>query len=234
VARLSRLLECAGVDADVTEGKFGGLDFLTFTAEPLTERALMVLSSHSHLRLLFEVRPDGALMPLTSSRQCAVGGELSSILKYKGKTSELFTRSLLSLAVLESEFSGEMFTRLTLFDPMCGRGTTLFEALNRGWNAVGSDIDASEVDQGYAFLKRYLEYGRFKHAMKDFSMTVGNGQVRRRQIELTHDEGRGRRRAHPADQEVKARPSAISHQPSARTRTPPRARTSVERLLADG
>jgi tRNA G10 N-methylase Trm11 len=68
---------------------------------------------------------------------------------------------------------------------MCGRGTTLFEALNRGWNAVGSDVDQSDVDQGYAFLKRYLEYGRFKHEAKDFSMTVGRSNVKRRQIALT-------------------------------------------------
>lgn len=181
---LSRLLERAGLDAKVAEGKFGGLDFLCFESEPLTPRALELLSSHSHLRLLFEVRPDGAMMPLRSARPPEVGGDLSSIIKYKGKTSELFTRSLIGLAALESDFWDAMFTRLTLFDPMCGRGTTLFEALNRGWNAVGSDIDASDVEQGYAFLKRYLEYGRFKHEAKDFSMTVGKASVKRRQIAL--------------------------------------------------
>jgi 23S rRNA G2445 N2-methylase RlmL len=133
---------------------------------------------------LFEVRPDGAMMPLVSARMPEVGGDLSSIIKYKGKTSELFTRSLISLAALESDFWGEMFTNLTLFDPMCGRGTSLFEALNRGWNAVGSDADASDIEQGYAFLKRYLEFGRYKHEAKDFSMTVGKASVKRRQITL--------------------------------------------------
>lgn len=185
IYELSRLCVCAGLDTTITEQQFGGLDFLCFTAEPLTDRALSILSGHSHLRLLFEARPDGSLMPLISARKPAVGGDLSSILKYKGKTSELFTRSLLSLAVLESGFSGAMYTKLQLFDPMCGRGTALFEALNRGWDAVGSDTDASDVEQGYAFLKRYLEYNRFKHETKDFSMTVGKGQVKRRQIALT-------------------------------------------------
>jgi len=181
---LSRLVERAGIDAPVTEAKFGGLDFLCFESEMLTSRALAYLSSHSHMRLLFEVRSDGSMMPLVSFRPPEVGGDLSSILKYKGKTSELFTRSLISLAALESDFSGEMFTRLTLFDPMCGRGTSLFEALNRGWNAVGCDVDASDVEQGYAFLKRYLEFGRFKHEARDFAMTVGKGSVKRRQIAL--------------------------------------------------
>ncbi len=181
---LSRLMECAGMGSDVGEASFGGLNFLCFESEPLSPRALQILSSHSHLRLLFEVRPDGSMFPLVSARTPVVGGDLSSIIKYKGKTSELFTRSLISLAVLESEFSGEIFTRLALLDPMCGRGTTLFEALNRGWNAVGSDLDQTDVDQGYAFLKRYLEFGRFKHETKDFSMTVGKTQVKRRQITL--------------------------------------------------
>ena len=181
---LSRLLERAGLDARAAEGQFGGLDFLCFESEPLTPRQLQLLSSHSHLRLLFEVRPDGAMIPLTSYKMPEVGGDLSSIIKYKGKTSELFTRSLISLAALESDFWEEMFTRLTFFDPMCGRGTALFEALNRGWNAVGSDIDASDIEQGHAFLKRYLEYGRFKHEAKDFSMTVGKASVKRRQIAL--------------------------------------------------
>ena len=181
---LSRLLERAGLDARAAEGQFGGLDFLCFESEPLTPRQLQLLSSHSHLRLLFEVRPDGAMIPLTSYKMPEVGGDLSSIIKYKGKTSELFTRSLISLAALESDFWEEMFTRLTFFDPMCGRGTALFEALNRGWNAVGSDIDVSDIEQGHAFLKRYLEFGRFKHEAKDFSMTVGKASVKRRQITL--------------------------------------------------
>jgi hypothetical protein len=54
---LSRLLERSGLDARAAEGKFGGLDFLCFESEPLTPRQLQLLSTHSHLRLLFEVRP---------------------------------------------------------------------------------------------------------------------------------------------------------------------------------
>jgi SAM-dependent methyltransferase len=187
---LARLAERAGMRADVGETRFGGLSFLSFEAEPPSPRALEMLSTHSHLRLLFEVRPDGAMLPLISARTPEVGGDLSSIIKYKGKTSELFTRSLISLAVLESGFSDAMFGRLKLLDPMCGRGTTLFEALNRGWNAVGSDLDRSGVEQGHAFLKRYLELGRFKHEAREFSMTVGNTQVKRRQIALTRLEGK--------------------------------------------
>lgn len=190
IKELSRLIERAGADASVAEGKFGGLDFLCFNSEPLTDRALQILSSHSHLRLLFEVRPDGAMMPLISAKRPEVGGDLSSMLKYKGKTSELFTRSLISLAALESDFADGMFTRLALFDPMCGRGTTLFESLNRGWNAVASDLDASDVDQGYAYFKRYLEFNRFKHESKDFSMTVGKTQVKRRQITFSRSGGK--------------------------------------------
>ena len=186
---LSRILEYAGVEPRVIERKFGGLDFLCFDSEPLTERALKALKTHSHLRLLFEVRPDGAMLPLASARAPELGGDLSSILKYKGKTSELFTRSLINLAALESDFFDGADGGVTLFDPMCGRGTTLFEALNRGWHAVGSDVDVSDVEQGYAFLKRYLEQGRFKHDTKDFSMTIGKKAVKRWQITVKRPEG---------------------------------------------
>lgn len=178
---LARLLERAGVVTDVYEEKRAGQDFLCFTSEALTQRARDMLAGHSHLKVLFEAHGDGSMTPLFSAKPPAVGGDLSSILKYKGKTSELFTRCLISLTALESDFTGAG-ERLTLFDPMCGRGTTLFEALNRGWNAVGSDIDAGDVHQGYAFFKRYLEYNRLKHEAKDFSMTVGRDSVRRRQI----------------------------------------------------
>lgn len=178
---LARLLERAGVDARTYEARFAGQDFLCFESDLLPERALELLGTHSHLRLLFKVLEGGALMPLISARPPAVGGDLSSILKYKGKTSELFTRCLINLAVLESDF-WDAPERLTLLDPMCGRGTTLFEALNRGWNAVGFDIDGDDVDQGHQFFKRYLEHGRIRHEAKDFSMTVDKGAVRRRQI----------------------------------------------------
>lgn len=186
---LSRLLEYAGAEPRVTWRNIGGLDFPTFDAAPLTERALDVLRTHSHLRLLLEVRPDGTMLPLATAREPELGGDLSSILKYKGKTSELFTRCLINLAAQESRFFDGAEGGVTLFDPMCGRGTTLFEALNRGWHAVGSDLDAKDVEQGYAFLKRYLEQGRFKHETKDFSMTIGRKAVKRRQITVKRPEG---------------------------------------------
>ncbi len=59
-----------------------------------------------------------------------------------------------------------------LLDPMCGRGTALFEALNRGWNAAGVDIQGTDVEEGGKFFKKYLEYHRMKHTVTQKSMTA--------------------------------------------------------------
>jgi len=61
---LARLLERAGVDARTYEARFAGQDFLCFESDLLPERALELLGTHSHLRLLFKVLEGGALMPL--------------------------------------------------------------------------------------------------------------------------------------------------------------------------
>jgi hypothetical protein len=171
--------------SDVTEENFGGLDFLRFEASPLADRALEILSTHSHLRLLFEVRPDGAMMPLISARPPAVGGISRRSSSTRARPASCSPGVLISLAVLESDFSGEMFTRLALFDPIVRPRHHAVRGAQPGLERGGRGRRPVDVEQGYAFLKRYLEYNRFKHEAKDFSMTVGKAQVKRRQIALT-------------------------------------------------
>ena len=127
-----------------------------------------MLSRHSLLYALFERREDGALLALFGREAPCVGGDLPGILKYKGKTNEVFTQLLINLAWL----AGNMPEKAHLFDPMCGRGTTLFVALNRGWDATGSDIDRAALREAEQFFKRYLEYHRFKHTTKRGSLTL--------------------------------------------------------------
>ena len=97
-----------------------------------------------------------------------MGGDLPGILKYKGKTNENFTQLLINLAWL----AGNMPEKAHLLDPMCGRGTALFVALNRGWDVVGSDIDRAALREAEQFFKRYLEYHRFKHTTRRGSLTL--------------------------------------------------------------
>lgn len=167
-AELEVTLARLGVEYTWEEGGVGGLPALDFAARAFTDAEARVLSRHSLLYVLFERREDGALLPLFGREAPRVGGDLPGILKYKGKTNEVFTQLLINLAWL----AGNMPEKAHLFDPMCGRGTTLFVALNRGWDATGSDIDRAALREAEQFFKRYLEYHRFKHTTKRGSLTL--------------------------------------------------------------
>ena len=167
-AELEVTLARLGVEYTWEESGVGGLPALDFAARAFTDAEARVLSRHSLLYALFERREDGALLPLFGREAPRVGGDLPGILKYKGKTNEVFTQLLINLAWL----AGNMPEKAHLFDPMCGRGTTLFVALNRGWDATGSDIDRAALREAEQFFKRYLEYHRFKHTTKRGSLTL--------------------------------------------------------------
>ena len=53
--------------------------------------------------------------------------------------------------------------RLRVLDPLCGRGTTLNQALMYGWHAAGVDVDERDVEAYAAFLPRWLKDKRLKH-----------------------------------------------------------------------
>ena len=137
---------------------------------------LEAIQQHSLLYALFAVRDDGALTPVSGRAEAYVGGDLAGILKYKGKTNELFLQLLINAALYAGNFAKRASDRLELLDPMCGRGTTLFVAANRGWNTTGSDVDKNDLTEAEKFLKRYFEYHRMKYALKKSSRTVSGGK----------------------------------------------------------
>ncbi len=153
-----------------------GARVLVFEAPEINETALKVLSGHSGLYLLCEYTPDELLRPLTGPASAKLGEDLSGILKYKGKTNERFTRMLLHMAALSMECCPKEGERIRFIDPMCGKGTALFEAVNMGWDAYGLDADNASVNEGAQFYKKYLEYHRKKHTQKQTSMTVPPGK----------------------------------------------------------
>lgn len=138
------------------------------TKAPLDARALELVGRHSLLYGLFARGEEGSLSPLIGRRKPCVGGDLAGILKYKGKTNEIFTAFLLNMAWL----SGAMPERARLLDPMCGRATALFVGANLGWDVCGSDIDRGDLREAEGFFKRYLQYHRFKYALTHSSLTL--------------------------------------------------------------
>ncbi|HET9517640.1 MAG TPA: SAM-dependent methyltransferase [Actinoplanes sp.] len=155
----------AAVD-DIVETTIGGVGYLAFGAgAPLTERDVAYLSNLSSAYALFEVVGDELLRPLTMAGLARYDSDLITIPKYAGKTNEQFTKLLLNLTILCSASAPRMLdTRLTVLDPLCGRGTTLNQALMYGYDAIGVEIDGKDVEAYAAFLKTWLKRKRLKHS----------------------------------------------------------------------
>lgn len=170
LAETELLLKKAGRETKAEVREEQGLSWICFECEPLDENGARELARSAHVYMTAEAHEGGMLRPLVSSEAAWLGDDLPYVLKYKGKTNETFTKFLVNLALCASSFEGH--ERLKLLDPMCGRGTTLFEAVNRGWNAMGVDVLMNDVDEGAKFFKKYLEYHRFKHTVSKKSMTV--------------------------------------------------------------
>ena len=140
-----------------------GVGYVTFDGD-LDEADLAHVANVSTAFALFERRPDDAFRPVELHRLDCLDDDLLTILKYQGKTNELFTKLLLNVTVLASQSAGRMLTdRLRVLDPLCGRGTTLNQVLMYGWHASGVDRDAKDFEAYAAFLPRWLKDKRLKH-----------------------------------------------------------------------
>ena len=185
-ARLSRAELAAfapvlsGDLADVGEEDLGGVPYLTFSAE-LTTRDVAYLANLSAAYALFERPGDDLLRPVTLTPLARYDSDLITIPKYAGKTNEQFTKLLLNLTLLASAAAPRMLNGpITVGDPLCGRGTTLNQALMYGYDAIGIEIDARDVEAYEAFLKTYLRRKRLKHTAETAPVRRGGKRVARR------------------------------------------------------
>jgi len=138
----------------------GGLPYVVFDCEqPLPGNALRILSRLSFVYAIFELRDD-MLKPIALNANFFIDQELSGILKYQGKTNELFTRLMLNLAQFYVKNPPQI---LNILDPLAGKGTTLYEALMQGHNAYGVEVDDKVVHESVVYLKKYLETAKYKH-----------------------------------------------------------------------
>lgn len=175
VQELSMTLSALGREAEVVPQKMGGAMFLTFEAAKLTERDMRMLSQLASVYMLFEME-DGKLTTLERTHPNYVGEDLPALLKYKGKTNEMFTDTMLTMALAASAFMPVHDSQLVVCDPMAGRGTTLMLALRRGYHGVGIEIGKADVKEAADYMTRYLEFHRIKYKRTDSALTV-RGQV---------------------------------------------------------
>src|SRR5947209_448821 len=153
----------SAVPSGVGEADLGGVRYVVFDAD-LEPADVAHLSDLSSAYALFERVGDDLLRPVPLTPLARFDDDLVTIPKYAGKTNEQFTRLLLNVTLLASAAAPAMLNRrLTVLDPLCGRGTTLNQALMYGYDAVGIERDGKEVDAYAAFLRTYLKRKRLKH-----------------------------------------------------------------------
>lgn len=134
---------------------------LCFTTEAeLKEDQLKAIGTSSIYYALFQVMEGGLLKPVKVPDFHTFPESMVQILKYMGKTNEQFTRLLVNLAVAAC---GTRSEKITLMDPMCGKGTTLYEGLIRGFDVKGLEINAQWVQEIQTYVVRYMKEGRYKH-----------------------------------------------------------------------
>jgi hypothetical protein len=148
---------------DIGTTTFGGVEYLTFTAE-LTPRDIAYLSNMSAAYALFALVEDDLLRPVELTPLARYDSDLITIPKYAGKTNEQFTKLVLNLALLASASVPRMLDGgITVCDPLCGRGTTLNQALMYGYDAIGVEMDGKDVEAYKLFLQTWLKRKRLKH-----------------------------------------------------------------------
>jgi SAM-dependent methyltransferase len=153
---------------DIGATTVAGLPYVGFTADELSPADLALLSNASGLYALFAVEgADVLLRPVVTTPLACFDDDLITIPKYAGKTNEQFTHLLLNVTVLSSASAPSLVDGgLRLLDPLCGRGTTLNQAMVYGYDVAGIELDGKDVEAYAAFLKTYLQRKRVKHRIE--------------------------------------------------------------------
>jgi len=152
-----------GALMDFGTAKLGSVDYVTFSAPTLGAREIAVVSLVSSLFALF-VRDGEKLIPVELARPDRFDSDLLTIQKYSGKTNEIFTKLLLNVTLAASAFAGEFPGRkFSVLDPLCGRGTTLNQALMYGFDCAGVELDKKDFEAYSGFIQRWAKDKRLKH-----------------------------------------------------------------------
>jgi len=152
----------------------GGIEYLVFeTAGELSEADIKIVSGLSFVYALFALEGEDSelrLRPILRTGEHFVGEGISAMLKYTGKTNEIFTRMLINIAL----YSQPCEEPLRLLDPLAGKGTTLFEGLMRGYDVYGIEIGEKVTAEANRFLQKFLETAKYKFEYKAVRISGAN------------------------------------------------------------
>ena len=149
---------------DIKPGNISGTGYLTFeTGRELDRDEAGAVWQVSSCYCLFTLagRDKPLLAPVQRPEAKYFDPAVGGMLKYPGKTNELFTRLMINAAAWSSDFAGQR--RLALLDPVAGKGTTLLEGLVLGCDVAGIEISERPAREFCVFFKKYLELGKYKH-----------------------------------------------------------------------
>ena len=180
------MLHALHIEADVRTETVAGNPFLILETDVLDEESWAYLSRMSAIALA--ALKDGEwLKPLPLRNGSYLASDLSQVLKYKGKTNADFTAMMLHCARSASAFALSR-DPLWVLDPVCGRGTSLFCALEEGECAIGIEMDEKALHEADVYMQHYLQYHRYKHNREEHSLTLrSGGATRERRFTLAND-----------------------------------------------
>ena len=150
-----------------------GVPYLAIEGRPDVS-AVAALSSAFALFERERLEDGDVLRPVELPRVERYDGDLVTIQRYVGKTNETLTRLLVNLGLAAAGV-----TTGKVLDPLCGRGTTLNQALLLGCDAFGIDVDAKDIAGYSTFLTTWLQDKRIKHqtdrsaGRHRFRLTIG-------------------------------------------------------------
>ncbi|MBS7315849.1 MAG: hypothetical protein KIG74_05535 [Clostridiaceae bacterium] len=200
-AELALALPCLSVSCgEIAPARYGGVYYLTFTAEAaLAASDLAVLSRLSFVYAIFEAAEQDektVLFPCQMADYAYIPADIGTILKYTGKTNELFTRMMINAALFASGDCEPVGKRL--LDPVAGKGTTLFEGLVYGMDVYGVEVGDRAAAEACRYLQKYLQTGKYKFSMKTERVS-GAGKsftAERRHFELARSREEAKRGAY--------------------------------------
>lgn len=186
-SRLSTPLARAAIE------RIGGAPYLTFqVADRLSPADMALVWRLSFAYAVFEATDDNRhFSPVSRDELPPFPDELSAMLKYGGKTNELFTRFLIHMALA----AGDLLHRpdCRLLDPVAGKGTTLYEGLIAGLSVAGVELNKRVAHEAEVFFKKYLENGKYRHSVtrqrvagenRSFTAEMVRFEVARTKLEL--------------------------------------------------
>ncbi len=173
---LSIALESLDISfSNVKEEYIQDIFYITFESETvLNEDENTKISKLSFVFALFEIveKEENLFKPIKLNKEYIfIDKDISSILKYTGKTNEIFTNMLINIAVNSTSTNSE---NIRLLDPIAGKGTTLYEGLTCGYDVYGVEISDSVTHEAYNYVKKYLEIKRYKHTSKQEKLSGKN------------------------------------------------------------